>query len=188
MRQIQPLSAVGNLWSDGYGINRNLYQDGNGTEESPYIIDSVEDLRTLAVTIAGDSYNEDTYYLIRRGTYDLNRSWIPIGFQRNSGQGYVAFKGHLAAEEGANIKNIGFKANSNLGITAEMAQNIRSQRSVGFFGEVGFGATITNLYLSTSGNTLEGTDFVGVLAGHAVDAAIKECTMNGIVKGRGVCV
>lgn len=185
MRQAQSLSAVGNLWSDGYGMNGNLYQDGNGTEESPYIIDSVEDLRTLAVTIAGDNYNEDTYYLIRRGTYDLNGSWIPIGFQRNSGQGYVAFKGHIAAEEGANIKNIGFKANSNLGITAEMAQNIRSQRSVGFFGEVGSGATITNLYLSTSGNTLEGADYAGILAGHAVDAAIKECTVNGIVKGRG---
>lgn len=185
MGQTQTLSAVGNLWPDGYGMNGNLYQDGNGTEESPYIIDSVEDLRTLAVTIAGGSYNEGTYYLIRRGTYDLNGAWIPIGFQRNSGQGYVAFRGHLAAEEGANIKNIGFKANSNLGITAEMAQNIRSQRAVGFFGEIGSGATITNLYLSTSGNTLEGTDFAGILAGHAVDASIKECTVNGIVKGRG---
>ena len=64
MGQTQTLSAVGNLWPDGYGMNGNLYQDGNGTEESPYIIDSVEDLRTLAITIAGDSYNEDTYYLI----------------------------------------------------------------------------------------------------------------------------
>lgn len=185
MMQVQELSAIGNLWPDNYGMNGDLYRHGNGTEEAPYVIDSVEDLRTMAVTIANDNYNQDTYYWIKKGTYDLNGSWIPIGFPKNDGGNAVAFCGHLAAEDGVHIKNIGFKANSNLGITTAISSAIISQRSVGFFGELGAGATVTNLYLSTSGNTVEGTDFVGILAGHAVDAAIKECTVNGVVKGVG---
>lgn len=185
MRQVSVMSAIGNLWPDNYGMNGNLYSHGNGTEESPYIIDSVEDLRTLAVTIANDNYNEGTYYLIRKGTYDLNGSWIPIGFQRNDGGSAVAFCGHIAAEDGANIKNIGFKANSTLGITSEIANAITSQEAVGFFGELGAGATVTNLYLNTSGNTLAGSSYAGILAGHTVDSTIKECTVTGTVKGRG---
>lgn len=185
MRQVSVMSAVGNLWPDNYGMNGNLYSHGNGTEESPYIVDSVEDLRTLAITIANDNYNEGTYYLIKKGTYDLNGSWIPIGFPRNDGGSAIAFLGHLAAEDGANIKNIGFKANTTLGITSEIAKAISIQDAVGFFGKLGAGATVTNLYLSTSGNTLEGSSYAGILAGHAVDATIKECTVTGVVKGRG---
>lgn len=185
MRQATVMSAIGNLWPDNYGMKGDLYSKGNGTEESPYIIDSVDDLRTLAITIANNDYNEDTYYLIKKGTYDLNGSWIPIGFPRNDGGSAVAFCGHIAAEDGANIKNIGFKANTTLGITAEIAGAIASQESAGFFGELGSGATVTNLYLSTSGNTLEGSSYVGILAGHAVDATIKECTVTGTAKGCG---
>lgn len=185
MRQATVMSAIGNLWPDDYGMKGDLYSKGNGTEESPYIINSVDDLRTLAITIANDDYNEGTYYLIKKGTYDLNGSWIPIGFPRNDGGAAVSFRGHIAAEDGANIKNIGFKANATLGITADIARAVTSQESVGFFGELGSGATVTNLYLSTSGNTLEGSSYAGILAGHAVDAAIKECTVTGTVKGRG---
>jgi len=179
------MSALGNLWPDDYGTKGDLYSNGKGTEEAPYIIDSVEDLRTLAISIANDNENADTFYLIKKGTYDLNGSWIPIGFQKNSGGSAIAFMGHIAAEDGANIKNIGFKANDALGITSAIASSIRSQKAVGFFGELGEGATVTNLYLNTSGNTLEGTDYAGILAGHAVDAIIKECTVTGTVKGIG---
>lgn len=185
MRQATVISAIGDLWPDNYGMKGDLYSNGKGTEESPYIINSVDDLRTLAITIANGDFNEDTYYLIKKGTYDLNGSWIPIGFPRNDGGSAIAFCGHIAAEDGANIKNIGFKANDTLGISSAIAKAITSQEAVGFFGELGAGATVTNLYLSTSGNTLEGSSYAGILAGHAVDATIKECTVTGTVKGRG---
>ena len=45
LRGVSTLSAIGSLWPDNYGAGADLYQHGNGTEESPYIIDSVEDLR-----------------------------------------------------------------------------------------------------------------------------------------------
>lgn len=185
LRGVSTLSAIGSLWPDNYGAGADLYQRGNGTEESPYIIDSVEDLRFFAANIAQNLHNEDTFYRIEHGTYDLNGSWIPVGFQRNSGGDAVAFHGHITAEDGANIRNLGFKANTTLGITSSMVAEIQEQEAVGFFGEVGSGATITNLSIDTSRNTLEGSDYAGILAGHVVDATIKNCTVSGVVKGKG---
>lgn len=185
LRGVSTLSAIGSLWPDNYGAGADLYQHGNGTEESPYIIDSVEDLRFFAANIAQNLHNEDTFYRIEHGTYDLNGSWIPVGFQRNSGGDAVAFHGHITAEDGANIRNLGFKANTTLGITSSMAAEIQEQEAVGFFGEVGSGATITNLSIDTSRNTLEGSDYAGILAGHVVDATIKNCTVSGVVNGKG---
>ena len=179
-------SALGNLWPSGYGNDGDVYSTGNGTEEDPFVIDSVADLRTVAINIANDNHNdEDTYYLIEAGTYDLNGSWIPIGFAANDGGNVHAFNAHIAAEDGAHIKNMGFKANSSLGITDEIAKSIRNQESVGFFGTLGAGATVTNLYIDTGKNTIEGVDNVGILAGEATDATIKNCTVSGTVKGYG---
>ena len=186
LRNVSVLSVAGDLWPENYGAGGDLYNHGRGTEESPYEIDSVEDLRLLAVTIAQNQQNtSETYYIIKSGTYDLNGTWIPIGFPANDGQEAVPFIGHIAAEDGAHIKNLGFNANNTLGVSTEMSKKIRSQKSVGFFGELGAGATVTGLYLNTNKNTLEGTDYAGILAGHAVDATIKECTVIGAVKGNG---
>lgn len=185
LRQVSTTSAIGTLWPENYGAGADLYQNGNGTEESPYLIDSVEDLRFFALNIAQNLHNDDTYYKIKSGTYNLNGSWIPVGFQRNDGGSAVAFLGHITAEDGANIRNIGVNANTTLGITSEMSSIIKKQEAVGFFGEIGAGATVTNLYLDTSGNTIEGSDYVGILAGHVVDATIKNCTVTGKVKGKG---
>ena len=74
LRGVSTLSAIGSLWPDNYGAGADLYQHGNGTEESPYIIDSVEDLRFFAANIAQNLHNEDTFYRIEHGTYDLNGS------------------------------------------------------------------------------------------------------------------
>lgn len=183
--QTSLLSAIGSFWPDNYGAGADLYSHGNGTEESPYIIDSVEDLRFLAINIAQNLHNKETYYYIESGTYDLNGSWIPIGFQKNPGENATAFLGHIAADDNANICNLGFNAYSTIGVTAKMSENIRAQNATGFFGEIGAGATVTNLHINTNGNTLEGSDYAGILAGHVVDAKIKNCTVTGIVKGKG---
>lgn len=185
LRQATPMSVAGDLWPENYGNDGDLYSDGAGTRENPYKINSVADLRLMAVTIA-QGQHADAYYLIESGhDYDLKGSWIPIGFPANDGGNAVAFTGHIAAEDGAHIKNLGFNANIALGITSAMADKICAQESVGFFGELGAGATVTGLYIDTSGNTLDGTRYAGILAGHAVDATIKECTVRGCVNGTG---
>lgn len=184
LRQAIPLSVAGDLWPQNYGEGGNLYEDGAGTKEDPYRIDSVKDLRLMAITIAQGQYT-DAYYLLESGTYDLRGAWIPIGFPANDGGKAVAFTGHFAAEEGAHIANLGFNADSTLGISSDISKKIKAQKSVGFFGELGAGASVTGLYLDTDGNTLEGTEYAGILAGHAVDATIKECTVRGKVTGTG---
>lgn len=175
-------SAIGNLWPSAYGAGSNFLSDGRGTKESPYIIDSVEDLRGLASYVASGQDSSGKYYLVRNGTYDLNGVWIPIGFALNAGGAYSAFKGHLSAEEGTVVKNFGF-GYGKADVTSEQAAKIRAQSHVGFFGEIGAGATIEGLTVETEGNTVEGTENVGILAGHAVSATIKNCTVSGSAKG-----
>lgn len=184
---IMTLSAIGDLWPAAYGQNGDVFQNGTGEKEHPYIIDSVQDLRAVALEIAnpGSDRNEGTYYKIESGTYNLQGCWIPIGFPSNDGGKTTAFRGHMAAEEGVDIINLGIKANNELGISPDMAKAISRQESVGFFGTIGDGATVTGLNIDTKGNTLVGKNYVGILAGDVQRATIKECTVKGHVKGYG---
>lgn len=180
--QIMPMSAIGNLWPDGYGASADFLSDGTGTRENPYVLDSVADLRGLAIYVASGQDSSDTYYKIEAGTYDLNGCWIPIGFPVNADGNYTAFKGHLTAE-GAEIVNFGISTNSILGVDGTIVSRIKAQEHVGFFGYLGAGSTVENLLIETDGNTIEGTTNTGILAGRATDASIKNCTVRGYVKG-----
>lgn len=182
-KNISLLSAIGNMWPDGYGDNADFLTDGNGTQESPYILNSVDDLRGFASYVAQGQDSSSKYYRIEAGTYDLNGSWIPVGFPLNAGGNYVAFKGHLSAEDGAEIINFGVETSSTLGITGQISSQIKSQENVGFFGYLGAGSSVENLLIETEGNTIEGTTNTGILAGKATDATIKNCTVRGHVKG-----
>ena len=182
-KNISLLSAIGNMWPDGYGDNADFLTDGNGTQESPYILNSVDDLRGFASYVAQGQDSSSKYYRIEAGTYDLNGSWIPVGFPLNAGGNYVAFKGHLSAEDGAEIINFGVETNSTLGITGQISSQIKAQENVGFFGYLGAGSSVENLLIETEGNTIEGTTNTGILAGKATDATIKNCTVRGHVKG-----
>lgn len=172
--------AVGSLFPDDYGANGDFLQHGRGTKENPYIIDSVEDLRQLAVyTMTNDT--TDQYFKLTARTYDLNGVWIPIGFVPNANGNYSPFKGHLAAENGATITNLGFSY-GRASVTSQQAAAIRDQENVGFFGVLS-GATVEGISIQTRNNTIEGTEHVGILAGYAIDSTIKNCNVRGSVKG-----
>lgn len=174
------LYAVGSLFPNDYGAKGDFLDHGRGTKESPYIIDSVDDLRALAVyTMSNDTTDE--YFQLTSRTYDLNGVWIPIGFVANAGGNYVPFKGHLAADNGAVITNLGFGYGT-ASVTSEQAAAIRDQENVGFFGALS-GATIEGITIQTNKNTVDGTTNTGILAGYAVDSTIRNCTVRGAVKG-----
>lgn len=185
---IMTIQAAGELWPDNYGASGDLYQNGTGVQDDPYIIDSVEDLRAFAVSIAQGQNNESTtYYLIKSKTYDLNGSWIPVGGALNeSGHGSdqpTAFRGHLACEEGVVIQNFAYKSNNALHITEDLASKIRNQSHTGFFAKLGSGATVTGLEIHTDNNTADSNaQYAGILAGEAEGATIKECVVTGKVK------
>ena len=184
--QTSTFAAAGSLWPNNYGSTGNLYSNGRGTEENPYIIDSVEDLRLFAVTIAQNpsKYNNDeVYYLIENGTYDLNGSWIPVGGALNPGGNPTAFLGHLACEDNVVIENFGFKSNTAIGITTDIISGVIDQTHVGFFAKLGAGSSVTGLRIQTDNNTIAASaDYTGILAGEAVDSTIKECIVSGYVK------
>lgn len=181
MVEIQTMSMVGDLFPENYGTN--FTNDGNGSIDNPYVIDSVSDLRYLATYVAMGQDTEDTYYRIKAGTYDLNGVWIPIGFPTNAGGTYIPFKGHITADSKAYIQNLGFGSSSTIGVSSDISSRIKQQENLGFFGELGAGATVENLNIETKNNTIEGTDNIGILAGKATDAVIKNCTVSGHVKG-----
>lgn len=184
-RQVSTYGTIGSLWPDAYGNGANLYSEGQGTEENPYIIDSVEDLRLFAKTIAANAtmYNEDCYYLIENGTYDLNGTWLPVGGSLNPGDAPIAFRGHLACEDNVVIENLGTKTNAAIGVTQDIINAVIDQTHYGFFAKLGAGATVTGLRIQTDNNTVAtSADYTGIIAGEAVDATIKECTVSGYVK------
>lgn len=185
--EMTTLSAIGNLWPDGYGSKANFLSDGTGSEENPYILDSVDDLRGFAAYVANSNDGcAGEYFRIESGSYDLNGCWIPVGFQLNDGGNHIAFRGNITAEENADIVNFGLGSNNTVGITSDYATKIKKQKKVGFFGELGAGAYVENLTIETNNNTIECTvseSSVGILAGEATDATIKNCTVRGHVKG-----
>lgn len=184
--QASAFAAAGSLWPNNYGSTGDLYSNGRGTRENPYVIDSVADLRLFAVTIAQNPSkynNNDVYYLIENGTYDLNGSWLPIGGALNPGRNPTAFLGHLACEKNVVIENFGFKSNTAIGITPDIVNGVTDQSHVGFFAKLGAGSSVTGLRLQTDNNNIAASaDYTGILAGEAVDAAIKECVVSGYVK------
>lgn len=184
--QTATFAAAGRLWPNNYGSTGDLYSDGRGTKENPYIIDSVADLRLFAVTIAQSQSkynNNDVYYLIENGTYDLNGSWIPIGGALNPGANPTAFMGHLACEKNVVIENFGFKSNTAIGITPDIVNGVIDQTHVGFFAKLGAGSSVTGLRIQTDNNNIAASaDYTGILAGEAVDSTIKECVVSGYVK------
>ena len=185
---VMPLSIIGSLWPENYGANGNVYSDGNGTKENPYTIDSVEDLRQFAAMIAQnkDTYNnDDVYYRIKNGTYDLNGCWLPVGGALNDGGTPNAFRAHLACDDKVVIENFGTRANTAIGVSADMISKVTMQQHYGFFAKLGAGATVTGLHIQTNGNTVsigrEGGSYVGLIAGEAIDADIKDCYVSGYV-------
>lgn len=172
-------SVIGNLWPETWGANADYKQHGSGVQENPYILDSVEDLRAFAKDVANGEYkNQDSYFLLKHGTYDLGGCWIPIGFNLNNGDdSYVPFDGHFAGEDGAVIKNLGFKASNTLNVSADLATTVRSQKYAGFFGVVE-GATINNIQIQTSGTMDVNAEMSGILAGCAVDSTIRDVEVS----------
>lgn len=176
---INPTSVIGDLWPDNWGAGADYKTKGTGVKSNPYILDSVEDLRAFAKDVANGEYlNRDAYFYLKHGTYDLGGCWIPIGFCLNNGdKEYVPFDGHFAGEDGAVIKNLGFSASATLNVSATLADTIRAQKSIGFFGLID-GATINNIQIETSGTIETSAEMAGVLAGHAIDSTIREVEVN----------
>ena len=162
--------------------NMPTYSGGSGTESEPWLISSVEDLKTLANTINnGDAAKFDAnctdtgngipgnyhdYYFKQTTDLDLSDivNWDPIGY---SGSCY--FAGHYDGD-GHTISNVKSTGKNDADGFA----------TAGIFGWVS-GGSVKNLTVKNANFVATGQDnysFVGGVAAVAFAASIENCTVK----------
>ena len=139
----------------------NTFSGGDGTEQSPFQISTVEDLKQLSEDVSGGSTYADTYFELTENLNLAGTNWTPIG---NS---IVAFQG---------IFNGGFHTIYNLTVDT-------SSQYCGLFGKLE-NAEIKNLGIENA-NIASSANDVAVLAGNAQGGTISYCYVTGTVKGQG---
>lgn len=155
------------------GIDPSTTLEGDGTEESPFLVSSLENLILVQSrvnlkdgTIKGVDVNKACFLQ----TKDISLaavcnpeigSWVPIG-KHNENEG---FKG---VYDGGGYE------------ITDLYINSPEEKYVGLFGVVNYGGTVCNLEVSGS---VIGEDYVGIVAGQAY--RIEDVTVSGQVEGNG---
>lgn len=184
------LRVADDLWEDWSGTDFKFLDGdhGKGTKKQPYQIRNKAHLRALSqlaaldMTIEPGELESDAYEGDYEGAYfeltaniDLaGTDWIPIGFYRQKEEmtGMVPhpFRGHFDGK-GYTISNYRI-----------LAQN---WNDAGLFGAIE-DSTISNLNVQIS-DTLTAGDRAGILTGYAEgDVIIRNCTVRGNVRGKGL--
>ena len=153
----------------------NPFDNGDGTENNPYIITTPEQFASLAVVVnAGDIYFNDKYYEIGNdidlSDYQDNEGWIPIGKDNNN-----SFKGSF----NGNFKKItGLKIN----------KNSTSTFYAGLFGYISNGVVknlgVENLEINV--NSSNGGGIVGYNDSSTVSNCFSSGTINGTSNKGGI--
>ncbi|QWB99410.1 InlB B-repeat-containing protein [Mycoplasmatota bacterium] len=132
---------------------------GDGTEESPFLIRTNQDMVNLSKSISEEFNALDVYYLVEEGVsfFDLvGTDFVPIGTQA------IPFKGHFD----------GNYATFNIELTGT--------NYLGLFGHLSSESTIKRLGVTGS---VTGQDYLGSIAGYS-QAKISEVYSKAIVSGQ----
>jgi hypothetical protein len=175
----------------------SFFEEGNGTAEAPYIIETKEQLINLAVLTTG--YDFEGEYITLAGDIMLNDTanwaswetngaeltqWIPIGNDENRFRGIFNGAGHTVAGIYINAESSGdqglFGINegtiANLGVVASF---IKGDWNVGGLAGVNYG-TIGNSYFA---GRVTGGECVGGLAGDNWGGSISNSYSAATVAG-----
>lgn len=173
IQEATPSNAVmmargASLWG---GMEMSDHFDGEGTEESPYQINSNKDLMLLAYNVSNeevDGYAGCYFTLTRDVSLSDSASWLPIGYFTEVGDTEPhPFKGNFDGN-GYRIYNLKISDTT--------------QSYAGLFGSV-HGAVIKNL---TVDGQVNADSKAAVLAGEVNDSEIRNCFSKGQVRGVGV--
>ena len=165
---------INGILASEYGNNDvNVGFDGDGTEDSPYIIKSADNLSKLSSLVnSGNSYSD--YHFELADNIDMNGvSFEPIGNQDNPFSGYFDGKGYVIKGISVNavsyIGLFGLISGANINdITIEGASFTGSQ-NIGAIAGCSYNSVITNCY--TRGSTM-GNDNVGAIVGYSGDGTV----------------
>ena len=187
-------------WTD-YGNYADSFDGGNGTEASPYLIRTPEQLALLAYLINNGSTNSQYRYSYFRQTADIDLSgciWVPIGMYNSIS--YNAFSGYYDGD-GNKITGLNFIGEINCAglfgytrstdsavptifdLTIENSDNDVSSGHAGYL--VGYAYGSINLYNCYNyGNINSDNDYayLGGLIGYASDScSIEDCANFGTI-------
>ena len=144
--------------------------EGNGFEDTPYLIKTTDDLDALAVTVNNGTNYEGEYFKLMNNLNYANKPYTPIGT-------YINEDAEMPDRPFMGIFNGNSKTISNITV------NEPSKNFVGVFGYVtGYGSEISNLIVSYSSFT--GDQYVGSIAGYNEGGVIK-CCYNSSVSVKG---
>lgn len=157
-------SAIGYVGAIGYSTSGSAIT-GEGTQDSPYVISTEEDLRAVASEINKDSAKyEGKYFKIEEGhAIELTGEWVPIGTETNP------FKG-----------NFDGSSTTVSGIRADGATTPSGISYYGFFGYVE-NAEIKNL--TVSGSAINYDNAAGI-SGNSKNSSFVNCVNNVNLNGK----
>ena len=142
---------------------------GDGTEESPYKITSVEDLNTLAALVnAGNDFTDTYFEVVEDIVYDVT--------QTDNGNNYTAIGTFV--DDGVHPFKGKFNGNGHTisGIRIYKPNDIHQ----GLFGLLDEGAEVENVKLADV--EITGGMFTGGIAGVGRSSSIRNCTVKKTVK------
>lgn len=154
-------------------------ENGTGSKEDPYIIDTAGKLAYLAQTVNYTSIYSGVYFkqtadIDLGATYNFQTGeitgamWNSIGYY-NSATEYKVFGGNYDGN-GYNIYNVG------------ISETVKHNASYGLFGYTN-GATITNVNLEININLDTGVNGVGGLVGRANNTIVSHCKVGVNIAG-----
>ncbi len=172
--EIEALNPTASENSDIWdGTVAASFPNGDGSESSPYLIYTAEQLAFLASSV-NNGNNYSGKYIKLMANIDLNdMEWTPIGIGNADDEDFTtcSFAGNFDAN---------FHTVSNLKIDST------DFNSVGFFGVVNNGS-ITSLAIINADVTASqsGVIHCGVIIGKAKNTSINYCYVNGVLSSAG---
>ena len=155
-------------------IDDFIFAAGNGTKQSPYCIETEEQLRAFARSLNQSVDYKNIYIQLTDNIRLSEKDWIPIG------EGEYAFRGHF---DGHDYTISGLRIGSD---RVPHVDKVGKEATgyFAFFGVLDTGASVSNLNLDVSFHIMAGqTVYVAGLTGYAQEASIENVHVSGIVSG-----
>lgn len=160
------------IWANSI-INSNMFASGNGSKETPYLIETEQQLRDFASSLT-ERIDYENLYVALGNDIQLTKEWIPVGGGEYAFNGSFDGKNHSIT----GIK-IGSKENPYNDGTGDNAMVY-----FGFFGVLEKKAEVKNLKLDASIYvTSPQTIYVSALAGYMNQAFVDNVQATGELQG-----
>ena len=153
--------------------------NGEGTEENPYLIETVNDLVFFREKVNGGNNYAGKHVKLAANIDLNNKEWTPIGNVTYDSK----YKPADASKVFSGVFNGNGKVISNLKVASTVG-GADTQANVGLFGITGEGAVIKDLTLTNVNIETDGRN-VGALAGFAYKATLSNITVNGNIQIKG---